>query len=154
MRPGPPVEEQYGPNTALVRHFLERLEAMPARAMFRAVWRWRASVADSPWFESEDALGRAFTSAARYRHRKRALDQLAVVFDHASWFRAAPTYEVLGPTSAPAAHYVAATALAALAVRDLLPEGVFRTLYEPFAEMVPVAELDAAATARRLNAGQ
>jgi hypothetical protein len=150
----PPVEEQYGPNTALVQHFLERLEAMPPRAIFRAVWRWRATVAGSPWFEAEDALSRAFTSADRYRHRKRALDRLSVVFDRAHWFRDAPTPEVLGPASAPAAYYVAATALAALAARDLLPAAVFGTLYEPFAEMVPVSELDTAATARPRDATQ
>jgi hypothetical protein len=148
MRPQDLVDDRYGPNTALVQHFLERLEAMPPRGMFRAVWRWRVKIVPPRWFEAEDALGRAFTSADRYRHRKRALDQLATVFEHAAWFRAVPTFEVLGPASVPAAHYIAATALGALVARDLLRDEVFTTLYEPFAEMVPAAELEAAANTR------
>jgi len=154
MRLGEPRGEHYGPNAALVRHFLARLESMPARAMFRAVWRWRTSVGRSRWLEAEEQTGRALATAGRQRHHEEALDRLAAVFEQARWFRAAPTREALGTASAPAAHYVAATALAALAARDLLPESVFRTLYDPFAEMVPVAELEAAASAEQRDLPQ
>lgn len=154
MRLREPGGELYGPNAAIVRHFLARLEAMPARAIFRAVWRWRTSVARSQWLEAEEEMGRALATAGRQPQHEWALDRLAAVFEQARWFRAAPTREALGTASAPAAHYIAATALAALAARDLLPESVFRTLYDPFAEMVPVAELDAAASAGQADLPQ
>ncbi len=142
------VAQPYGPNTALVQYFLERLEAMPPQAIFQAVWNWRKTVpaSPSPWFEAEDALSHAFLAADRARHRKRAFDELSAVFRRVKWTAELPYEpEILIPAGAPAAHYIAATAVAALVARGQLPASDFRTLYDPFAELVPVAELEAVA---------
>jgi len=140
------VAQPYGPNTALVQYFIERLDTMPPQAIFRAVWNWRKRIAGSPWFEAEDALSHAFLAPDRARQRKRAFDKLGAVFRRVKWTAELPYEpEILIPAGAPAAHYIAATAVAALVARDQLSAGDFQILYDPFAELVPVAELEAIA---------
>jgi hypothetical protein len=136
---------RYGPNTAAIEAFLDRLAALPFSALGEVLTRWRAQMADGragEWFAAEDALGDAVTLTERHDLQQALLEAIYDVFRRRPWFTAqAPSSQIPGADGS--AQYLVTDAVLALLVRDQLAPHTFNTLYAPFAEWIPLAALPA-----------
>ena len=132
----------YGPSTAAIRRFLQRLAALTPAEWAEAA-RAYATIADSPRFRAADrALGGAIDRAGRTAERDAALGPLLQLVRADAPPDAAPDAEVaLDPVAEPAL-----AALLALLARDLLPAETVATLYAPFASLIPLPTLGDAGT--------
>lgn len=129
----------YGPNTAQIRRFLQRLAALSASEWGDAT-RAYAELEATPRFRAADrALGAALERANRSPERDAAMGPLLRLV------RAADAGEADdGDGDEPALDPVAEPALGAvlaLLARDLLPEETVRALYSPFAALIPMERL-------------
>jgi len=133
-----PLLSRYGPNTLAVERLLSRVRMLGSTELGRTVARWR-EVVGPEWHAAERAVGQAIADRDRHIEQSRVLERLHDVVAR-RWFGGRPPADERRPPAS--AHYVVATALLALLVRDLLPEGQFSLLYAPIAEVVPAHELD------------
>jgi hypothetical protein len=123
----------YGPNTPVVRRFLQRFAALDAAQWDAAATAFEAVERTPAYSAADRALATAITRADRARERD------AVV---------GPLLQIVRPAGGSGdPHPVAAAALAAvlaLVARDALEPQTFRTLYGPFEQLVPIASLEPA----------
>ena len=138
----PHAGEAYGPNGPLIARFLERLRGLEFSALLAAVERWRA-VFSEDWHEADRAAAAAIDAAGRHRERDAVLEAKFETFRRADWYRGA-AIGVAGRPMKATSQYVATAALMALLVREYLAREHFETLYRPFAEAIPVPELERA----------
>ncbi len=120
----------YGPHTAAVRRFLQRVAALDAAAWGRVAADFERIERTAPYASAD----RALESAVQRADRTAARD--AVV---------GPIVALTRPADGNEPHPVAAAVLAAalaLVVRDVLDPGAFGTLYGAFAGVIPVGALD------------
>jgi hypothetical protein len=132
-----PLLSRYGPNTLPVERLLSRLRMLGSTELGRTVARWR-DVLGPEWHAAERVLGQAIDDADRHAEQARVLERLHDVAAR-RWFGARPLGDERRPAAS--AHYVVATALLALLVRDQLPDEQFSLLYAPVGEVVPIDEL-------------
>jgi hypothetical protein len=137
------MDQEYGPNSAQIHRFFSRLETLSMRDLGTAVAVWREKSLDG-WHAADDAVSNAIASSRREAERDAITARLYEVFRWAPWYKASQP-ESLVPGSEASAQYVASVALFALLVRDLIGQRVFQTLYRPFASLIGLDELDAAA---------
>jgi hypothetical protein len=128
----------YGPNTSLVSQFHKRLGALALEDLGAVARRWRKIVGPA-WLVAEAAAIAAVDTTGRGAQRAAALEALDEVFE--LW---RPSVREARTTSMyVTAQYLAATALVALLLRDQLAPEHVETLYDPFAAVVPLVELEA-----------
>jgi len=127
----------YGPSTAAIRRFLQRLAALTPAEWAEAAHAY-AALAPTPRFRAADrALGAAIDRAGRTAERDAALGPLLQLVRVAPTSDTPPDAEVaLDPVAEPAL-----AALLALLARDLLPPETVAILYAPFAALVPLDAL-------------
>lgn len=134
----PRAPAPYGPNTAMVRRFLQRLAGKPVGDCVAAA-RAYLSLQSAPEFASVDrALGAAIDGADRGDARDAVVGPIVQLMGTHS--------ERLsqGETAGIGADDLAEAALAAalaLIARDLLPEPTFELLYGPYRGLIPLDEL-------------
>jgi len=121
------------------RKFLGRLALLDLHQMGTAIHRWHGLVS-SGWFEAEAALARAMEDSDRYTEREIWLEEMAGIFRRKPWFKRGEPGTAIGASDA-SGQYVATATMIALLVRDHLAAPYFQMLYEPFAELIPLDEL-------------
>ena len=132
--------QPYGPNTAVVRRFLQRFAALRPREWEDAAGEFERLQATRAFAAADRALEAAVSGAGREDARD------AVVGPLVQLVQLAPRTpdQATAPDEVPTMHPVAEAALAALLAlitRDVLPSSAFATLYAPFAALVPVSTL-------------
>jgi hypothetical protein len=136
------VEPQpYGPNSALVRRFLQRFAALRPEEWVAAAAAYDHAQGSRSFAAADRALAAAIAGAGRDDARDAVLGPLAQLAQRSA--PAGPADETAPPTLDPAAE-AALAALLALIVRDLLPATAFAALYAPFATLIPLASLEGA----------
>jgi hypothetical protein len=128
------------PQTRPVRAFLERLEALDMEQLREAIRVWRRELSDG-WHEADHAVAVAMRDSQRHREQEAVLEALYDVFRRAPWF----TNEHPGTrvaSSDATAQYIATSAVLALLVCDRLAPQYLQTLYQPFASLIPLADLE------------
>lgn len=126
----------YGPNARLVQRFLDRIATFTVDDFGAIVRSWRDTLRKSDeWYAAEDGVGEAIARTRRDGEMWVLQDQLYAIF------RGAPWYQQNAAAPEVAAQYLATTAAVALMVADALPAEQLRTLYAPFADAIPLAEL-------------
>lgn len=130
----------FGPNGRLVERFLDRLAQLTPDELTAIVQRWRDTLRKTDaWYSAEDAVGEAVARTRRDGETWVLQDRLYAVFREMPWF----TDRAPG-TPAPAevaSQYLATTAAVALLVADVLTAAQLTTLYAPFAEVLPIADV-------------
>lgn len=143
--PPPPTPEPgglpYGPNTPAVRRFLQRFAALRAADWEQAARRYVDGAGTAAFAAADRALAQAVERTGRTTERD------AVVGPLVQLVRDAPlaprrTDDDDGLALLPPVAEAALAALLALVVRDVVPERAFDTLYAPFAELIPVQQLE------------
>jgi len=132
---------RYGPNTALVERYLDRLQALEFDHLTQVVTAWRDALRRTDaWYAAEDAVGDAIAALRRHDEQWRLQGRLYEIFRRSKWFRDGhPASEVSGTEAA--SQYLASTAAFALLVADRLTRAQLATLYTPFNTAIPLASL-------------
>ena len=126
--------QPYGPNTAVVRRFLQRFAALRPQEWEQAATEFERLQGTRAFAAADRALEAAVRGAGREDARDAVAGPLVQLVQRAG-----------EPGAEPAMHAVAESALAALLAliaRDVLPSSAFATLYAPFSELVPVSALN------------
>ena len=120
------------PTSPLVPPFLERVGALSAQELAPVVARWVALRDMTPpvWAEATAALDAVHDG----------MDELARGGAH-DFCTAAVDRAIAGEDWFPTARHVCATAVLALLARNALRPQHFATLYHPFSDVIPLAEL-------------
>jgi hypothetical protein len=119
----------YGPATPKIRRFLQRAAALDASGWQQAVTRY-SSISASPAGRSADrALGRAIETAALHRERDALVGPVIQLAQRVAADDGATAEALLS------------AALSLLATPPL-EHAVRATLYEPFADAIPLSTLD------------
>ena len=146
--PLPPAGGQpYGPNTAAVRRFLQRLAALAPADWDAAAARYTDATGTAALVAADRALGRAMDQAGRVAERDAAVGPLVQLLQGAAPPQASTAADPdADPAEAalaalPAVAEAALAAVFALVVRDVLPARSFDALYAPFAELIPAGQL-------------
>ncbi len=125
----------YGPNTAAVRRFLQRLAALPPRSWADAAQRYARLQRNAAFASADDALAVAIERSARDDARRAVVGPLVRLAANVSQDLGAH-----GGDPATDADALAESALAAvlsLIAEDRLAPDAFATLYAPFNDVVP-----------------
>lgn len=125
----------YGPNTASVSRFMQRLAALPPRSWAEAAHRYSQLQGDAAFARADDALAVAIQQSARDDARRAVVGPLVRLATNVL-----QDLEALGPPPATDADALAESALAAvlsLIARDILPPDALGTLYQPFDAIIP-----------------
>lgn len=137
----------YGPQTLLVRRFLQRFAALGPDEWAAAAARGAAAEGTAAWARAERALEVLVERAGREAERDAALGPLLQLVRLPAGAGSGSGDAGGTPDAEPALAPVAPTAAAAvlaLVARDLLPEGAFAVLYAPFEPTIPAAVLEPA----------
>jgi len=121
------------------RKFLGRLALLDLQQLAVAIHQWHRLVG-SAWFDAEADLARAMRDSHRNAERNSWLEEMAGIFRQKAWFTSLEPGTLIGASDA-SAQYVATTAMLALLARDYLAPPYFQMLYNPFAELIPIDEL-------------
>lgn len=126
-----PEHRPYGPRTAPLRHFLQRLAAQPTVVWLAAARAHERALSTVAWQRADRALGAAIARSGREAARDALVGPLVQIAERA----AAPLAD-----DAEAVERLAEPALAAalaLLVSDQLDATHVDTLYGPFAGAIP-----------------
>jgi hypothetical protein len=140
--PGVVEQQPYGPNSALVRRFLQRFAALRPAEWAEAAAAFDRMQGSRTFVAADRALAAAIEGAGRDDARDAVLGPLAQLARRQADPSAASEADA-APALDPAAE-AALAALLALIVRDVLPASAFSALYAPFASLIPLASLEAA----------
>lgn len=131
---------ELGPNGGLVERFLERLCELDLAQWADVVRAWRDTLRRTDaWTSAEDAVGDAIARTGRHDEQWVLQDRLHERFKRTPWFTNRQSPSAAGTEAA--AQYLASSAAFALLVADALSREELRTLYAPFAGVVPLPEL-------------
>jgi hypothetical protein len=133
--PDPPRSQPYGPNTAVIRRFLQRFAALDASALAAVVAAYDALQASPSFGRADRAVAAAVERSGRTAERDSVVGPLLRLLP------AAPgdAPDVLSPVAEPAL-----AAVLALLLRDELSADAVATLYGPFEPLIPVGSLESA----------
>ena len=135
------MSRPYGPSGRLVERFLERLAQLQVADFNSVVQRWRATLRDSDeWYAAEDAVGEAVARTRRDGPMWLVQDRIYEIFRGGTWYEHRAPGTPVAPSEM-AAQYLATTISVALLVADALPAQVLARLYEPFREVIPLADV-------------
>ena len=142
-----PTQPPFGPNTALVQRFVDRLAELDLADFAEVVQTWRARLRRTDaWCIAEDAVGDAIARTRRDGEMWVLQDRIYAVFRAAPWYIERPN-DMPAPAEV-ASQYLTNTAAVALLVVDALPARHFTTLYAPFAPVISLGDI--AWTGRRI----
>ncbi|HEU4631310.1 MAG TPA: hypothetical protein VFS08_16280 [Gemmatimonadaceae bacterium] len=127
----------YGPRTAALRHFLQRLSAQPTVVWLAAARAHERALSTPAWRSADRALGEAVARAGREAARDALVGPLVQLARRA----AAPLADDPGAVERLAEPALAAAL--ALLVADRLDARHVETLYAPFAGAIPPHSLEA-----------
>lgn len=136
LRPLPEPTSPYGPRTPAVRHFLQRLAALPPVVWLAAARHYERARDDVRHRRADQALGAAVAALDRERERDALVGPVVQLARRAA--------ERHGPTDDDTVERLAEAALAAtlaLLVSDSLPRAHVAQLYGAFEGAIPLAEL-------------
>jgi hypothetical protein len=129
-----------GPTGRLVERFLERLARLGIDDFGAVVRTWRDTLRhNDAWYAAEDAVGEAVARTRRDDPMWLVQDDVYGIFRGAPWYGRQPVVD--RAPSEFAAQYLAQTAAVALLVADTLSADHLRTLFAPFADVIPLATL-------------
>ncbi len=133
----PRATQPYGPNTAAVRRFLQRLAGKPATDCVAAA-RTYLSMQGTPELTTADrALGHALESRGRIDARDAVVGPIVqLMAGHAD--KIAATTDVTVDDMAEAA----LAAALGLIVGDLIPAPMLEVLYRPFEGLIALADIE------------
>jgi hypothetical protein len=127
--------------SATVERFLQRIAALDLEEFRDVVRVWRDRLRrNDAWYAAEDAVGVAVGLTQRNDEMWRLQDAIYDLFRGAPWYGRRLPPEVVSPPEA-AAQYLATTAAMALMVADALPREHLATVYEPFQDTIPIADV-------------
>ena len=127
-----PDSAPYGPNTRLVRRFLVQLAALGASARAAIIERY-ATIADTrQWVRAELSLAQAIESAGRVDAQSALCGPLLQLLGKPK----GDSNDDIDPIAEPAL-----AALLSLVALDLIPPDVQTTLYQPFADEIPLERI-------------
>jgi len=134
------MSPSYGPMERLVERFLDRLAQLDLDDFADVVQLWRDTLRhDDAWYAAEDAIGDAVAHTRRDGPMWNVQDAVYAIFRGAPWYGKQPVAK--RAPSEFAAQYLAQTAGVALLVADALAAEQLRTIFAPFAEIIPLHEL-------------
>ena len=129
----------YGPNTAAVRRFLQRLAGKPTSDCTAAARTYLALQSEPDFKTADRILGSAIERSGRTDARDAVVGPIVqLIGGHGE--RLAAGGESVGTDDLAEAALAAALALVA---RDVIPGSAFDILYKAFDELIPTTELDA-----------
>ena len=136
---GPRASLPYGPNTPAVRRFLQRLAGKPASDCITAA-RSYIALQETPDFRTADrALGHALESSGRTDARDAIVGPIVQLMSgHAAKLDA----DITGGLTVDDLAEAALAAALGLIVGDVIPAPVLEVLYEPFAAIIPLADVE------------
>ena len=130
----------YGPNTAAVRRFLQRLAGKPASDCIAAARAYLALQGTPELATADRALGHALESSGRTNARDAVVGPIIQLMSgHAD------KLELTGETSGVTVDDLAESALAAvlgLIVGDVIPAQMLEVLYRPVAGIIPLEQIE------------
>lgn len=129
LPPGGPPSAPYGPNTRVIRRFLQRFAALDSASWDRAADLFAEREGTRPFAVADQALGLTIERAGRTVERDAVLG---------------PVLQLVRLPDGTGDHPVAAAVLGAvlaLLVQDIIDDGAFGVLYEPFAAPIPIESL-------------
>lgn len=132
----PPEHPPYGPQTARLRHFLQRLSTQPTVVWLAAARAHERALATPAWQRADRLLGAAIAQSGREAQRDALVGPLVQLAQHA----AAPLAD--DPAAVERLAEPALAAALALLVADQLDAAQVEVLYAPFAGAIPRAALD------------
>lgn len=136
--PRPPLP--YGPNTAVVRRFLQRLAGKPTADCTVAARTYLALQGTPELVTADRLLGAAIERSGRTDARDAVVGPIVQLMSGHQERLTGPQ----GP-NAPREDDLGEAALAAalaLIARDVIPGEAFEVLYRPFNELIPAGDLD------------
>lgn len=131
----------YGPNTAAVRRFLQRLAALPPGEWARATERYAALQRDPAFDRADMSLAREMAASGRDEARRAVVGPTLQL--------AASAHEDLVARASPGERFpdmdmlaeCAWAAVLAMLLRDRLDAADLAILYGPFASVIPAGQL-------------
>ena len=131
---------ELGPTERLVERFLGRLCGLDLAQWSEVVRAWRDTLRRTDaWASAEDAVGDAIARTGRHEEQWRLQDRLYELFRTTPW-HTHPGANASAGTEA-AAQYLASSAAFALLLGDAIGSEALRTLYAPFASVIPLPAL-------------
>lgn len=135
--PSQPPAHPYGPNTAAVRRFLQRLAALPAPQWALASEQYRDGQRAASFGLADDALALAIQETGRDDARRAVVGPtLRLAESVRADLVAGRTEAIADSTDADSLAESALAAILALIVRDALEREHFDTLYAPFQVLI------------------
>lgn len=135
-----PPPQPYGPNTAQVRRFLQRLAARPVDDWVAAARHYLAAENAPRLTRADRALAAAIEASGRETARDAVVGPVVQLAEDAA-ARALERPAVESHIDPEAYAEVALAATLAVVVRDVLEAESFAALYAAFEDAVPVGEL-------------
>ena len=137
---GPRASLPYGPNTPVVRRFLQRLAGKPASDCIAAARIYLSLQGTADLATADRALGHALESSGRTDARDAVVGPIVTLMSgHAERLRDAPD------SSDVTVDDMAESALAAalgLIVGDVLPASMLEVLYRPYAGLIRLEDIE------------
>ena len=136
---GPRTSLPYGPNTAVVRRFLQRLAGKPASDCIAAARSYLALQGTEELRTADRALGNALASSGRTDARDAIVGPLVQLMQgHSAKIDA----DITGGLTVDDLSEAALAAALGLIVGDVIPGPLLEVLYRPFAEIIPLEEVE------------
>jgi hypothetical protein len=127
--------------------FVGRVAQLDHEAVRVAVAAWRQNMrsAYDTWFAAEDQVAQAIVRSGRHMEQRPLLIHMADAFSQRVWtgrprVESGPAERLVHATEA-SGQYLATLAMLAVLVRDHLDAATFEQVYQPFAALIPIAEL-------------
>jgi hypothetical protein len=134
------MADEAGPTGRMVEQFLARLCELDLAQWADVVRAWRDTLRRTDvWAAAEDAVGDAIARTGRHDAQWQLQERLYELFRASPW-HTIPRANATPGTEA-AAQYLASSAAFALLMGDAIGSEALRTLYAPFAGVIPLAAL-------------
>ncbi len=134
------MSAELGPTGRMVERFLARLCELDLAQWADVVRAWRDTLRRTDaWASAEDAVGDAIARTGRHDAQWALQDRLYELFRASPWHTNPRANG--NPGTEAAAQYLAGTAAFALLMGDAIDAEALRTLYAPFAGVIPLPEL-------------
>jgi hypothetical protein len=138
----PRASQPYGPNTAAVRRFLQRLAGKSAADCSGAARAYLSLQATPELVAADRALGRALESSARTDARDAVVGPIIQLMNgHAAKL---DSDAALSGVSLDDMAEAALAAVLGIIVGDLIAGDALEVLYRPFADIIPIEQIEEA----------
>ncbi len=136
------MADPYGPNTAIVRRFLQRLAGKPATDCAAAARVYLSLQGTPPLIAADRAVAKAIEETDRTEARDAVVGPIIQLMNgHAARVESDPA--LAGVNLDDMAEAALAAALG-LIVGDVIAADALEVLYRPYAEMIPIEDIETA----------